>query len=164
MRRFIYGHPQLLLPWAAQRMPWPDFKFPDTSNAMAVVIDDKIACVAVFHDWYPAFKTISMSIAADDARWAGKEAFGTILGFPFLQLGCHSITTWQPASHAKAYKLVKGVGFKDAGLLREKFNGEDIRVLDLLKREAERWLKHCPLGLYGEQETTNGKTVSSSST
>lgn len=148
-RRYILGHPNLLLPWAAEKMPWPGFSFAAMANTIGVVVDGNLACVAVYHDYFPQYKTISMSISATDARWATRESFGVLLGFPFNGLGCESITTWQPADHARALKLVKGVGFQEVGILRKKFNGQDIRILDLLKGEAERWLKYCPMGLYG---------------
>lgn len=137
-----------LVPWAAERMPFcENFEFAEGANARGVVVDGVLKCVAVYHDFFPQFETISMSLAADDASWASREAYGALLHFPFVELGCESITVWQPIDHVRAYKLVKGVGFKDVGTMRRKMKGVDVRVLDLLKHEAERWLRHTPLDI-----------------
>lgn len=99
-----------------------------------------------------------MSIAAASPRWASKEVFGTMLGFPFLQLGCARVTTWQPEGHKIAHKLVKGVGFKVEGIKRKGFGDKDTVMLGLMREEAEPWLRFCQLPAYdlSVKEQTDG--------
>lgn len=150
-RRLIFGQRQLLVPWAARRMPFP-MEFEDGANAIGVAVEDKLQCVCVYHNYYPEMADIGMSIASEAPTWASPEMFAALLSFPFLELDCERITSWQPASHPRARKLVEGVGFKVEGVKRRGFGAHgDAVMLGLLKVDAGRWLKRCPMGLYKAQ-------------
>jgi len=141
MREVVYGQMDRFLPWAASRMPFTSFEFPDEAATIAVVDGESILAVAVYHNYYPQWKTVSMSIAADEARWASKKIFGIMLAFPFFDLKCERITTWQPEWHEKARKLVQGVGFIEEGRMRKGFGDCDTIILGLLRKDAEPWLQ-----------------------
>jgi len=154
-RRIILGHPNLLIPWADMHIPWGNYRFDHKSNTVGIAVNDRIVCVAIYHDYYPDCKHISMSIGAENAVWAGRDTIGALLGFPFLELGCNRISAFVAASNTRSRKLVEGVGFKQEGQMRDLFGpGEDGLCFGMLKSEADVWLKHCPVGLYRSDNGT----------
>lgn len=162
----IYGCREVLLPWAQKKMPFNQFEFPDEAQTIGVANDTELLCVAVYHNYFPAFRSISMSIAATSTQWATKSVFGKLLAYPFLDLQCQRITTWQPDWHKRARKLVEGVGFKEEGRLRKGGGDCDVVILGLLREEAERWLCWADHPLYTprKEELQDGQAKIDAST
>ena len=65
----------------------------------------------------------------------GVPAARNVFAYCFEQLECNRITLHCKVSNARALKMVRRLGFKDEGLCRAYFDGEDAIVLGLLRAE-----------------------------
>lgn len=71
------------------------------------------------------------------AVWApvGMRSARAVFDYCFHQLDCNRITLHCKVTNHRALKMVRRLGFKDEGLCRAYFDGEDAIVLGLLRDE-----------------------------
>ena len=95
----------------------------------------------VYHDHERKYGDIQMSIASTDPGWCTKRSLGVFLGYPFLQLKCNRVTAVCHQRNKRARDFLKRVGFKEEGVLRQKYHPRDAVVYGMLKKEAAKWLR-----------------------
>lgn len=84
---------------------------------------------AVFHDYQPHFKTISVSCAAVSPRWLTRNIVGEILGYAFEEIGMFKVWSAVSIHNARSLKLVSGLGFSKEGTLRHQFGHKNHAVV-----------------------------------
>ena len=96
---------------------------------------------AVYNNYHPCYRDVSISMAATSPAWANRSTISKLLGYPFGQLMVNRLTTFTRASNAKALRLNSGLGFVREGVIRQGYgDGEDMIVMGLLRNDAERWI------------------------
>jgi RimJ/RimL family protein N-acetyltransferase len=126
-------------PWVAQRLKnvrdFRDYK------AIGVTDGREVLAAVVYHDYRPAYKSIEISMAANNPRWALRSVISALLSYPFVQLQCERITLTIPKKNRRARRFVKGIGFVEEGCARKGFGRDDAMIYGMLRREAMRWLE-----------------------
>lgn len=143
-RHFITGRDDLLLPWAAKRIPNVS-SAADFGQAVALGIatgstaDDQLLAVVVYHVFQPDYRSCMISMASAHPRWCDRGTCRAILSVPFRQYGCNRVWTMIPHTAERIIRLNQRLGFKKEGTLREAF-GPGIHgvVCGMLRREFER--------------------------
>jgi hypothetical protein len=74
-----------LAEWAAARIEHVGSAGFGPCWACGVALQGKLAAVVVWHDYYPAFGTLQLSIASVNPRWANRHTFGRVLALAFDQ-------------------------------------------------------------------------------
>lgn len=147
--RLIYGADEAIAIWVGTQISHaPDFhmrRAPDGGklfHAIGVSDGDKIIAGVVFHNYYPMYRNIELSMAALSPVWAKPAIIGELLHYPFIQLDCGRVTTLTPANNKRALRFNEHLGFIREGLVRKGYGDEDMIVCGMLSNEAEKWLKH----------------------
>jgi hypothetical protein len=84
---------------------------------------------------------VEITFAADSPKWATRDTIRTLMAWPFVQMGCHRVTTRIAASNTRAIRFNEGIGFKREGVIRQGWGpGEDCVLLGLLRGEAPEWM------------------------
>lgn len=145
----MFGENALVAEWVSQRITSinADFK---NCVAIGVTKNGKLIAGVVYHNYFPDFKNIELSMAADSPMWATKDIIKALLQYPFIQLGCKRITTCTSARNKRALKFNYGIGFRREGVIRRGYGNHDMIICGMLRKEAERWLKT-------EKEEVNGQ-------
>ena len=90
----------------------------------------------------PFGKDCTLSVAArDGALWCTHENIRLIFSFGFEHLGCTRISTFVREGHVKSSKLVKHVGFRREGVLRQAHDGRTNAIAFGMLRNECRWLR-----------------------
>ena len=76
---------------------------------------------AVYHQFMPTYKTIMISFAAENPKWATHNTVGMFLRYPFAQLGVHKLRAAVAHTNVRSLKLTEGVGFTKEATLRDEF-------------------------------------------
>lgn len=84
---------------------------------------------AVFHDYQPQFKTISVSCAAVSPRWLTKNIITEILGYAFEEIGMFKVWSAVSIHNTRSLKLIQGLGFSKEGTLRHQFGHKNHAVV-----------------------------------
>lgn len=84
---------------------------------------------AVFHDWQPHFRTISVSCAAVSPRWLTRSIIADILSYPFEELGLFKVWSAISIRNGRSLKLCEGIGFSKEGTLRHQFGFKNHAVV-----------------------------------
>lgn len=96
-----------------------------------MVCNDELVCVTV---WTAITDyDIEASIVSVNPIW--RRHLNEILDYPFNQLGYNRITARIRAGNIKSQNLAKKLGFVLEGVMREAYNGEDVYIYGLLKRD-----------------------------
>ena len=133
------GTEKKLLEWAAEKLGIPSWT--TDSQAIGVIETETgaIAAVAVYNGFTGSMCSIHL-VSDGKRRWlSGRTAFG-ILGYPFNVLDLERLSGYIAASRTDALILALRMGFQFEGRLREAFQGEDVIVLGLLRKDAGKWL------------------------
>ncbi len=143
----LCGHDAHVAEWVRVRIP--HMAGGDFGPCVAIGVidgDGKAVAGAVFHGYnaLPGGGDIQMSMAADSARWARKGIIRGLLHYPFIQAGCHRITTITPLRNARAIKINRGLGFEVEGRIRRGFGDDDAIIMGLMIEDAQRWLINKP--------------------
>lgn len=139
----ICGHDAAVAEWVRKRIP--HMSGGDFGPLVAIGVvddDDRPVAGAVFHGYntLPGGGDIQMSMAAESARWAVKGIIRGLLHYPFVQAGCHRVTTITPFRNARALKINAGLGFEQEGRVRRGFGDDDAIIMGLMREDAQRWL------------------------
>ena len=133
MTSITIDQPKAMLDWAARRVgveAWPD-----DSKAIGAVHDGRLVGVVVYNMFLD--QGCSIHIATDKSRrWATRRTLDAFFRYPFIQCGLHRITGYTPADNMPALVLITRLGFRFEGVQREAFNGRDLVVSGMLKREC----------------------------
>lgn len=142
MTQLVFGNDAIIAAWVASKIPrMTGQTFPHGSKAIGVTRRGAIIAGIVYHNYYPEYKNIEISMAADSPMWATREVITALLRYPFIQLGCRRVTTCTPIRNKRALKFNYGIGFKKEGVIRRGYGNQDMIICGMLRKEAERWLK-----------------------
>jgi len=146
MTELIVGHDNDVGHWVASRIP----HLQTVENlgeyiAIGIVSDeDEIMAGAVFNNYRGT--NIEIQFASVDARWATKENIGSLLSYPFVQLGVSRLTAVVSKNNKRVRKFLLGIGFKNEGTLRNAFllpdgSPENAIIYGMIRKEAGKWLE-----------------------
>jgi len=76
---------------------------------------------------------IEVSIFATNKIW--RERLDYIAYYPFELIGVNRVTAHVKADNNKGITIVKEIGFKYEGTMREALDGKDVHIFGLLKRD-----------------------------
>lgn len=112
-------------------------KFGPKSKSIAFFSDDrKLLSVVVYNAFEE--KNCGISIATTTPKWCTKLALSVIFGYPFNQLGLSRVTATIREGNAKSLSLVKRLGFKREGELKQYYdNGESAMIYGLINKQSK---------------------------
>ncbi len=137
--RLFFEQPEQIANWVSLRIPHMSGALFGPCTAIGVANEqNEIAAGIVFHDYQPRYRTIQVSVAARDPRWATAKIIKQILSYPFLQLGVNVV--WSAIAHdnARAIKFNKGIGFTPEGVGRFRFGDKHAWVSSMTAKEYNR--------------------------
>lgn len=101
--------------------------------------EDKLYAVVVFHDYQPECRTVQMSVAAKNPRWATRGLFKRIYDIPFLEFGVNKVWSAIPHTSERVVKFCKITGMKQEATLVDHFGpGVHAVICRMTRREFER--------------------------
>ena len=112
----VYGQSRAVAEWVAAQMPHI-MDPPADCAAIGVARDGVLIAGVVYHNYFPAYAGIEMSIAATSPRWATRGVIRELLAYPFVQLGCRWVVASVEHSNTRALRFNKGIGFVQRGIL-----------------------------------------------
>jgi RimJ/RimL family protein N-acetyltransferase len=111
------------------------------------MFDEKGVVVGVIYDGFTCnsdatYANCNMHVAArKGSKWATRDFLYHAFSYPFNFMNCNRVTATVEQYNEKALKLNRRLGFKDEGVHREAYNGNDMIILGMLKREC-KWLDY----------------------
>lgn len=121
MPQLAFGFDEQIAAWVAERIPHVRGHDFGPCAAIGVVSNDKILAGIVYHDYQEQFRTIQLSMAAENPMWARRSIIAGLLHYPFEQLGCFKVWTGTPADNEAALKVNIHIGFKREAVLAHHF-------------------------------------------
>jgi len=98
----------------------------------------KIVGGIVFSEY--RIEDIALSAAFEDKECFIRENVKHVFKYPFEQLKCHRVTAYTETDNKSANKILKQLGFKHEGTMREiGENQKDANIYGMLQREC-KWL------------------------
>lgn len=97
--------------WLQKRIP--EANVGPEVQCLGIYRSDKLIAVAGFTNYRSV--DIEILLAADHPRWATKQVFAWILGYPFLQLKTQRCSALALKSNKRVRKLLLGSGFREEG-------------------------------------------------
>ena len=132
------GASQAIASWVAKRIPAMQGATFGPCAAMGIVDErgNPIAGV-VFHEYLPGYKSISISIAAENAKWLSKGIITGIMSYPFATLGVQRLTavTAPRESATSVVRFLLKMGFQQEGRVRKGLGDTDAIVWGFLASE-----------------------------
>lgn len=108
----------------------------DDAVTLAVIRNNKVICVVVYHGYCPP-DNIECSIVATDPRWKNGGTLYHLFGYAFQHAKVHRITVRVAEDNIASIKLMKFLGFVQEGILREALNGKNVIVYGMLRKECK---------------------------
>jgi RimJ/RimL family protein N-acetyltransferase len=127
--------------------PFVNFK------ALGVVRDGKLLGGAVFSNARShrgRIFDIEVSVAFDHPGWCTRAILRDLFTYPFVQMGCARMTGIVARSNKPSRRLLKGLGFKEEGVIELGWDGARDAIVYGLRRDRCRWLREP----HGQQENT----------
>ena len=95
-----------------------------------------------FHDNGFGLNTITMHASSTSPAWCTPFTLGKLLAYPFVELGCIRMTTYNALSNERAHKVLKRIGFKLEGWHPLAWHGvEDALSWGLARNDAMKWIE-----------------------
>jgi hypothetical protein len=101
-------------------------------RGLIIVRDKKIAGAAIFNNFHPG---CSVDITAAGAF--GVREVRALAYYAFRILDCRRVTAITSDENRSAARALKCLGFKQEGIMRERFGGHDGLVFGLLRSEQK---------------------------
>jgi RimJ/RimL family protein N-acetyltransferase len=130
---------QQLCKWASFRI-WDDGAFLNRCDtSMAVIDDEKLIAVIVYHNYDPKARIIEYSGAADSSKWLTPEVLFEMFEYPFEQLNCQLVVTRNSEHQTQLHRQLKSTGHIPHRI--ERLRGpEEADIVWTLTRET--WLSN----------------------
>lgn len=126
----IYGHSEILLPWAAEVIGVRGFR--EDARALGIGSLDRLRAVVVY-DTFSACDC-NMHIASDGSgHWCTRELLIHSFAYPFIQLGLRRVTGVVPASNEKALRFDTKLGFVREGYCPKALPNDDVVILGMTR-------------------------------
>lgn len=133
----VYGLDELVAHWVSERCG-AERGFGQGYRAIGVSKGNSLIAGFVYHDWFPEFGVMEMSLAADSPKWASRRVISALLQFPFVGCGVQRIGVMVESGNDKALRLAEGVGFEREAVLERAYGpGRDAVVLRLFREDWE---------------------------
>lgn len=100
---------RLLGEWLESRLGYP-LAGPFTS--MGVIDGDDLIAVVVFHNFSRRRGIIELSAAAATPRWLTRQVLRAMFGYPFTQLGVHTVVLRVSERNERMLRIALRYGFK----------------------------------------------------
>lgn len=143
--KLVFGQDALISQWVASRIEYAARKPQPFGPCTAIGIMDKhgrALAGVVYHDYYPEFATMAVSMAAASPRWCQPAIVSAVLHYPFEQANVNVLWCAIRLDNARAIRFVKGLGFVQEGTLKHRFGwGKHAMVLCLEPRDYKRLLR-----------------------
>src|SRR5262245_41734826 len=100
MLRYITDQPELISAAIAKAVGGRAF---GNCSALGIQAEDgRLIAGIVYHHWQPELGTIEMSMAAlPRTRWLTRETLHRMYSYPFDELGCQMVMSWQSAEDTR---------------------------------------------------------------
>ncbi|WP_448206492.1 GNAT family N-acetyltransferase [Azospirillum sp. sgz302134] len=135
----VFDRPAVVA-WVVERIP----HVTDLGQCAAIGLErgGRLRAGVVYHNYrpLPGGGDCEITAASDTPLWARPANLRALLTYPFVQLGCHRITTVIPARNARARRFNESMGFVLEGTVRQGFGTDDATIYGLLRSDAARWL------------------------
>ena len=101
----------------------------------------KLAGALVFHD-LRRHTDVWWTIYSIDKHWCTRKVLRLMFTIAFGKMDCRRISVLVSKSNRQSLDMVRRLGFKDEGLLRQcREDGEDCYILGMLRSECP-WINH----------------------
>ena len=122
MSSLVYGKSKEVAKWVGERIPFISGGF-GLCEAIGVLSKDSGNIIAgvVYHDYYPEYKNIQLSIASSNPMWARMGNIISLLEYPFEQLGVYKCGILTPIDNKKSLRFTKHLGFTVEAILDHQF-------------------------------------------
>ena len=132
MATIIYGHEEILLPWAQERV---GVTFRRDAYTLGLERNGSLVAVVVFDNFSDA--DCNMHVASDGTRsWMSKNLLLATFAYPFTQLGLRRVTAMVPAKNAQALAFDEHIGFVREGYHPHALPDDDLVSLGLLRENC----------------------------
>jgi len=136
---FVFQEDEAVAEWVSENLrQHPVFS---KYTAIGMVREGVPVAGVVYHDHDAKNGDIQLSIASVTPSWCSRLSLAVFLGYPFLQLKCNRITAVCHQHNKPARVFLKKLGFKEEGILRQKYFPRDAVIYGMLKKEAAKWLR-----------------------
>ena len=139
--RLVFGHDKLIAQWVANRIDYVPSRPGVFDPCVATGVADGLDMLAgvVYHDYFPDYRTMSISMAADSPRWCTRGVVIGLLAYPFEQMGVNVLWHAVLRDNERMIKLAKGLGFVREGGLKDRFGpGRSAEIFRMQPKEYHR--------------------------
>ncbi len=143
MIQFDLNHPEDVKKWVADRIEGMTGRGFGASTAIGMIMNGQPIAGCVYHNFQfyeDGWNVIEISMAANSPRWATKSAMAVFLSYPFKELKCGVAVLRIPRKNKRARRFVKGIGFKEAGMIPRLCGKDDGFVYAMKREDATRWI------------------------
>lgn len=110
---------------------WGDDRKMSLGTVMAVLDEDTVKAVVLFHNYEPEAGVIEISGASDSRRWLSRPLLKEMFGYAFIQSKCQAVIARIDPENNQLARIFKAYGFTrhDIPRLRGRDKPESIFVL-----------------------------------
>jgi len=111
---------------------WPNGKY----LTFGFFYNHQFAGALVFHDLRKC-TDVWWTIYTTDKHWCSRKVLRLMFAMAFYKMGCRRISILVSKSNHQSLDMVRRLGFKDEGLLRQsREDGDDCYILGMLRSEC----------------------------
>lgn len=123
MHQLVCGRDAEIAEWVADRIEWgAGGQFEPGTPAIGVFNrHGRMLAGVVYHDYEPTFRTMQITMAADNPMWARRDNIRGLLAYPFRQLGVFKVWVATLHTHTHGIKTFEHIGFKREAILAHQF-------------------------------------------
>jgi len=134
----VYGLNMEVAQWTSAHIPHMAGVPFGPGVAIGVENGGKLIAGIVFHDWQPRFKTMQVSMAATDPKWAARGVILKILSYPFDEVKVEKLWAAMPYKNERAIRFNTGIGFVREGTLSRHFGTDHAVIARMFRKDYER--------------------------
>lgn len=139
--RLVTGHRQEVGLWMVDRLPDMQ-EVPGGFEAIGVARGDELIGGCLFTNFvrYEDGGAIQVWAAGEPGQWVSRRIISAMLGYPFVQLGCHRIWAMVAKRNRPSRKLLTDLGFRLEGVARQHFGRKKDAMSYGMLREECKWI------------------------
>jgi len=136
--RLVFGHDEAIAEWVSRRIPhMAGGEFKDFA-AIGVADGNRPIAGIVYNEFYPAYGTMQVSMAADTPRWAQRGIIRAALHYPFEQRGVKKLWSAMPVGNKRAIKFNLGIGFIQEAVLGHHFGDQHAVITRMYLKDYQK--------------------------
>lgn len=129
----------VIVRWACERLESPNLAGGVGAIGITNAEDTDLIGAVLYTGYQPVAGTVEVW-GVGEGNWLTPTKLKAMFSYPFEELGCNRITMRVDRINKHARDVVRRLGFKEEGNLREALGpGRDLIVYGMLKREC-RWI------------------------